>query len=222
MRIRRLDLDLWDCYVLTVRERNQQLTRKRLIAAGRAGGFKGAWRRWHRERAVLDRMPEVQRIAKRVLRIFTHHIDIEELIQSGYVGLVSASNTYDPRRGAFEPYAYWRVRGEMIDSQKRRAYREAMNASLHAIATANDGWLAPALDTDPRPLPDHVIEREQRARLLHNAIAELPPQEQRVIRGHLAGDSLGTMARELGRSLTWTRLKLSEARESVRAAVVGA
>jgi RNA polymerase sigma factor (sigma-70 family) len=215
---RGLARDLWDCYVLTTRQRNQAVRSKRLSAGGR----KGAWRRWHRERAILDRMPEVQRIARRVLRIFTHHIDLEELVQAGYVGLVSAANKYDPRAGNFAPYAYFRIRGEMIDSQKRRAYREAMHASLHGLAGAEDGWLPPAIDTDPRPLPDDVIQREQIHQILHEAIAELPRHERRVMKGHLAGNSLGKMARKMGRSLTWTRGVLAEAREYVRSAVVEA
>ena len=217
----RLAHNLWDCYVLTVRQQNQELTRKRLTAAGRAGGLKSSWRRWRRERAIVERMPEVRRIAQRVRRIFTHHIDMEDLVQSGYVGLASASNTYDPRRGAFEAYAYWRIRGEMVDSQKRRAFREAQNASLHGIARASDGWLPPKLDTDPQPLADVVVERDQIRQRLHEAIAELPDLEQNVMRGHLAGESLGAIARASGRSLTWTRGVLGAAREAVRAAVAG-
>ena len=212
----RLAHNLWDCYILTVRQRNQEVTKNRLSAHG----VKGAWRRWHRERAIVERMPEVQRIARRVLRIFTHHIDIEELVQSGYVGLVSAANTYDPRAGKFEPYAYWRMRGEMIDSQKRRAFREAMY-SKEGFGAGADGWLPPAISTDPRPRADAVVEREQLHRLLHEAIAELPPPERHVIDRHLAGDSLGAIARASGRSLTWTRGVLGAAREAVRAAVVG-
>jgi RNA polymerase sigma factor (sigma-70 family) len=166
-------------------------------------------------------MPEVQRIAKRVHHLFTHHIDIEELEQAGYVGLVSASNTYHPVHGAFPPYAYWRIRGEMIDSQKRRAFREAGYVSLQVIAEAYDGWLPPALDTDPAPLQDAQAEREQIHRILAAAIAELPDPERRVMRSHLEGDSLGATARQMGRSLTWTRAKLAEAREAVRVAIVG-
>jgi DNA-directed RNA polymerase specialized sigma subunit len=42
------------------------------------------------------------------------------------IGLVSAANDYGPAHWAFEPYAYLRVRGAIIDSQKRRGVpREA-------------------------------------------------------------------------------------------------
>lgn len=212
---------LWDCYVLRSRELNHALRRARLIEAGRNGGRLGAWRRWHRERAIHERMPEVQRIARRVMQLFTHHIPIEDLEQSGYVGLVSAANTYNPRVGAFANYAYWRVRGEMIDSQKRRTFREAANLSLQGIAEAHDGWLPPALDTCPMPLQDEIAEREQIHRILQNAISALPELERRVMRGHLAGDSLSLTARQMGKSLTWTRAKLAEAREAVGVAVRG-
>jgi RNA polymerase sigma factor (sigma-70 family) len=216
-----LRTNLWDSSVLQSRELNQSLTRIRLSAQGQKGGRLGAWRRWHRERAIEERMVEVQRIARRVMQLFTHHIQIEDLEQAGYVGLVSASNTYKPGAGAFPAYAYWRIRGEMIDSQKRRTFREAANLSLQGIAEAHDGWLPPSLDTCPRPLQDEMAAREEIHAILQRAITALPPLEQRVLRGHLAGDSLSLTARHLGRSLTWTRAKLAEARQTVGVAVRG-
>lgn len=213
--------NLWDCYVLHSRQVNQGLRRIRLITQGQKGGRLGAWRRWHRERAIHERMPEVQRIARRVMQLFTHHILLEDLEQSGYLGLVSASNTYDPRTGPFPNYAYWRIRGEMIDSQKRRTFREAANLSLQGIAEAHDGWLPPALDTCPRPLQDEVAAREQIHAILQRAISALPALERRVLRGHLAGDSLSLTARGMGRSLAWTRATLAEARAAVGIRVRG-
>jgi hypothetical protein len=43
-RRRSLAADLWDCYVGTTRQRNQEDTRNRLSANGK----KGMWRRWKR------------------------------------------------------------------------------------------------------------------------------------------------------------------------------
>jgi RNA polymerase sigma factor (sigma-70 family) len=166
-------------------------------------------------------MPEVARIARRVLNLFTHRVDSEDLLQAGYVGLVSAANTYHPAVGSFAPYAYWRVRGEMIDSQKRRAFREQLNVSLQAIADANDGWLPPALDRDPAVLPDEAAARAQALRRLSRAIEALPSAERRVFEAHLEGRSLAATARETGQSLAWTRAVLAEARESVAAVVRG-
>jgi RNA polymerase sigma factor (sigma-70 family) len=134
---------------------------------------------------------------------------------------VNAANSYHPSRGDFEPYAWFRVRGAIIDSQKRRVYREESNVSLQSIAEAHAGWLPPALDTDRGMRPDELAEREQIHRLLAEAIAGLPDLEQRVLRGQLAGQSLATTAREMGRSLTFTRQTLAAARAAVGVAVRG-
>jgi RNA polymerase sigma factor (sigma-70 family) len=166
-------------------------------------------------------MPEVRRIARRVSKLFTHQIDLEELVQAGYVGLVSASNTYDPKAGSFPAYSYFRVRGAMIDSQKRKPFREQQNRSLSEMADAHDGWLPPSVDTDSGPLPSEIFERKQIEQLLRDAIAALPDLERQVLRANLEGQSLAATAAELGRSLTWTRAKLAEARELVRAAMRG-
>jgi RNA polymerase sigma factor (sigma-70 family) len=210
---------LWDCYVLEMRQRNQTDTRKRLSLAG----ARGAWRRWHREKQIVRLLPMVERIGRNVRWMFAEHLDFSDLRQAGAVGLVAAANAYDPARGEFERYAYFRVRGAIIDSQKRRAYREEQNVSLHAIAEANAGVLPPSLDQiDTAPLADAVAQREQIHRLLTEAIRELPPLEFAIIEGHLAGQPLSTTARQMGRSLRWARGKLIDARETVAARVRGA
>jgi RNA polymerase sigma factor (sigma-70 family) len=203
-----LSAALWDCYILTMRQWNHEVRRKRLSIAGRRGGVKSAWRRWHRENAILERMPEVRRLARRVRRLFTHHVDIEELEQAGCVGLVSAANSYDPCAGPFPPYAYWRVRGEMVDSQKRRVFREAAHMSLSAIAEAHDGWLPPEIDTSPEPLIEAVLTRDEVSSGLKSSLELLevrPGPHGRVFELYAAG----VPAREIG----W-RLGLSSATET--------
>jgi len=200
--------------VIDARASAQALTRKTLSEAGR----QGAWRRWKREQSIADLMPMVVRIANQVRWMFSPNIDIRDLAAAGNVGLVKAANAFRPSRASkdgFEPYAYFRVRGAIIDSQKRRAYREERNVSLQAIAQANDGWLPPALDTSPDESAYDVAERNQIHRLLCDAIAGLPDLEQRVLRGQLAGQPLAETARQVGRSVTWTRAKLTEARAMV-------
>ncbi len=153
--------------------------------------------------------------------MFAPHLDLRDLVQAGSVGLVAAGNAYQPDKGDFEPYAWFRIRGAIIDSQKRRVYREERNVSLHAIAEAHDGWLPPALDTDPAPLADELAEREQVHRMLADTIAGLPALEREVLRGQLSGQSLAVTAKGMGRSLTWTRATLAEARKAVGMAMRG-
>lgn len=164
----------------------------------------------------------VERIARNVRWMFAEYLDFRDLTQAGTVGLVNAANAFNPALAStagFESYAYFRVRGAIIDSQKRRVYREERNVSLQGIAEANDGWLPPSLDTDANAGPDELAEREEIHRLLTAAIEGLPDLERTALRGQLAGQSLAVTARQMGRSLTWTRTRINEARRAVGAAM---
>jgi len=180
------------------------------------------WRRWHREQTILDTMPTVERIAREVRWMFARHLDLRDLTQAGAVGLVKAANAYNPSRGAFAPYAWFYVRGSIIDSQKRRTYKEESHTSLQAIAARTpDGWIPPEFDTDRSPLPDALAARRQIEQRLAASIDALPDVERIVLRGHLAGQPLAVTAKQAGLSLTWTREKLAGAREMVTRAMRG-
>lgn len=212
---RSLGVRLWDYAVWHTRQLNHRVTRNTLSIAGK----RGAWRRWHREREIVALMPMVERVARDVRWMFAPHLELDDLTQAGNLGLVRAANAYEPAkasRNGFEPYAYFRVRGAIIDSQKRRAYREEANVSLQALVR-EDGWLPPSLDRDPRPLPSEVAERDQISRILAAALDELPEIEGRVLRAQLEGQPVRAVARAVGMSPTWTRQKLSEARAKVEA-----
>ncbi len=160
----------------------------------------------------------VARIAREVRWMFSPALDIRDLAAAGNVGLVKASNAFRPAlasKAGFEPYAYFRVRGAIIDSQKRRAYREERNVSLQGIAESNDGWLPAALDTSSGASAYDLAERNEIHRLLNEAIAGLPALEREVLRGQLAGQPLAVTASQMGRSVTWTRAKLQDARTMV-------
>lgn len=211
----RLATGLWDSYVRQTRDSNRGMRAKELSRAGK----RGAWRRWHRDKQILDLLPMVERIAKNVRWMFAAYIDIRDLKQAGNVGLVAAANAYDPARGAFEPYAWFRVRGAIIDSQKRKVYREELNVSMQAISEAHDGWLPAALDTDRRELPDVAAQRAEMLRVLGEAIEGLPDLERAVLRRQMDGDSLTVTAKAMGRSVASTRDSLAWATWRVGARV---
>jgi RNA polymerase sigma factor (sigma-70 family) len=159
---------LWDSYVAQTRVQNQTRTRNTLSAAGR----RGAWRRWRREESVIALLPLCDRLAQEVRRMFLPHIDVRDLQQAGALGLVAAAKAYDPARGEFEPYAYFRIRGAMIDSQKRRAYRNEACVSLQAMYEANGNWLPAELERDRGPSPDDLADRAKLRTRLARAIDE--------------------------------------------------
>ena len=211
--------DLWDGSVQHDRESNHRHLAKTLSDAGR----RGAWRRWHREKTMLAMLPMVERVARDVRWMFAPHLDLNDLKQAGCVGLAKAANAFHPARASsagFEPFAYFRVRGAIIDSQKRRVYREEQHESLDR-RTRDGVHETTLLDStaDTLPIADELAQREEIHRLLHEAIADLPDVSAFVLRGQLAGQALATTAAQMGRSVTWTRAKLSEARAAVTVAM---
>ncbi|MDH5786210.1 MAG: RNA polymerase sigma factor FliA [Chromatiales bacterium] len=62
----------------------------------------------------------VKRIAYHLLARLPASVQVDDLIQSGMLGLLDAANHYNPGQGAsFETYATIRVRGAMLDDLRR-------------------------------------------------------------------------------------------------------
>jgi len=93
-----------------------------------------------RDQRILEHVSLVKRIAYHLIARLPTHVQVEDLIQSGMVGLIEASKNYDPSQGAsFETYAGIRVRGAMLDDvrhadwsprslhRKMRQVREAIH-----------------------------------------------------------------------------------------------
>ncbi len=66
---------------------------------------------------VADHMPMVRAVARRIHRTLPRHIEVEDLISAGYLGLVDAAQKFEQSRQAhFRSYAEFRVRGAILDS----------------------------------------------------------------------------------------------------------
>lgn len=62
----------------------------------------------------------VKRIAHHLLARLPSSVQVDDLIQSGVIGLLEAARNYDASKGAsFETYAGIRIRGAMIDEVRR-------------------------------------------------------------------------------------------------------
>ncbi|MCR4553922.1 MAG: RNA polymerase sigma factor FliA [Succinivibrionaceae bacterium] len=60
--------------------------------------------------------PLVKKIALHLKARLPHSVQVDDLIQSGMIGLLDASNNFDDSKGAsFETFASIRIRGAMID-----------------------------------------------------------------------------------------------------------
>jgi len=70
-----------------------------------------------REALVMQHLPQVLLIARRIHRRVPSHICLEDLISTGVVGLLTAIDSYDPSFDVqLNTYAEKRIRGAIIDS----------------------------------------------------------------------------------------------------------
>jgi len=86
----------------------------------------------------------VQAIAKKIKRRLPAHVDVDDLVQTGVIGLLEASSRYDASRAVdFSTYANSRITGAILDELRksdtcsrhdRRKAREAENAKLNLRA----------------------------------------------------------------------------------------
>lgn len=69
---------------------------------------------------IVQHVNLVKRIAQHLVARLPSSVDIDDLMQSGMVGLLEAANNFDPSRGAsFETYAGIRIRGSMLDDIRK-------------------------------------------------------------------------------------------------------
>ena len=72
---------------------------------------------------VLEHMGLVRSIAVSMGRNYPRHVDIEDLVQAGMVGLMEAAQRFDPEHGVpFAAFASRRIRGAINDSVRESAW----------------------------------------------------------------------------------------------------
>jgi RNA polymerase sigma factor for flagellar operon FliA len=97
-----------------------------------------------RDRLLLEHLPTVRYLARRIHERLPQHVELDDLVSAGMVGLIDAFNKFDHRKKVqFKSYAQFRIRGAILDSlrildwsprelrRKGRAVQEAMQALTH-------------------------------------------------------------------------------------------
>jgi len=70
-----------------------------------------------REQMLLEQLPQVRYIARRIHERLPQHVPFEDLVHSGVVGLIDALNKFDAcKHVQFASYAKHRIRGAILDS----------------------------------------------------------------------------------------------------------
>lgn len=73
-----------------------------------------------RDRVVVEHLPLVKAIAIRVHENLPVHVDLDDLVHAGVLGLFDAATKYNPDKNvAFSSYAKHRIKGAILDSLRQ-------------------------------------------------------------------------------------------------------
>lgn len=91
-----------------------------------------------KEECLREYAPLVKRIAHHMMLKLPGSVEVDDLIQSGMMGLLDAASRYDELRGAqFETYAAQRIRGAMLDELRGADWLpRSMRRDMRRIETA--------------------------------------------------------------------------------------
>lgn len=69
------------------------------------------------ERVIVEHLPIVRYLARRIHERLPQQVDIEDLVSAGVMGLIDAFQKFDPEKKVqFRSYAQFRIRGAILDS----------------------------------------------------------------------------------------------------------
>src|SRR3984893_16168443 len=95
-----------------------------------------------RERLIMEHLPPVRLIARRIHERLPESVSLDDLISTGVVGLISAIDHFDPSHNVkLKTYAEYKIRGAILDGlrgldwaprQQRRRSKQIEAAILSA------------------------------------------------------------------------------------------
>jgi len=106
------------------------------------------------EQCVLKFAPLVKRIAHHMMASLPSSVEIDDIIQSGMIGLLDAARRYTETEGAqFETYAVQRIRGSMLDSLRQadwlpRSLRQSLRRIENTISRLEQTHCRPPTENE--------------------------------------------------------------------------
>ena len=106
-----------------------------------------------RDRVVLEHLPLVKAIAVRVHENLPVHVDLDDLVHAGVLGLFDAATKYNPdKQVAFSSYAKHRIKGAILDSLRQLDWASRDLRRRHKQIEAATRDLAAELQRTPTEL----------------------------------------------------------------------
>jgi RNA polymerase sigma factor for flagellar operon FliA len=116
---------------------------------GDGGGTLESTTASERDLLLMEHLPTVRYLARRIHERLPQHVDLDDLISAGVVGLIDAFSKFDhSKKVQFKSYAQFRIRGAILDSlrtldwsprelrRKGRAVEEAIRSVTHRVGRA--------------------------------------------------------------------------------------
>src|SRR5579872_7230200 len=94
-----------------------------------------------RERLILEHLPQVRLIARRIQERLPENISLDDLVSTGVVGLIAAIDNFDASHNVkLKTYAEYKIRGAILDSlrgldwapRQRRRQAKKIEAAISA------------------------------------------------------------------------------------------
>jgi RNA polymerase sigma factor FliA len=102
-----------------------------------------------RELLLMEHLPTVRYLARRIHERLPQHVELDDLVSAGVVGLIDAFSKFDhTKKVQFKSYAQFRIRGAILDSlrtldwsprelrRKGRAVEEAIRSVTQRVGRA--------------------------------------------------------------------------------------
>jgi RNA polymerase sigma factor FliA len=102
-----------------------------------------------RDLLLMEHLPTVRYLARRIHERLPQHVELDDLVSAGVVGLIDAFSKFDHRKKVqFKSYAQFRIRGAILDSlrtldwsprelrRKGRAVEEAIRTVTQRVGRA--------------------------------------------------------------------------------------
>lgn len=138
----------------------------------------------------------------------------EDVVQETFAIALSRRAEHDPARGSVASWLAVLSRNVIRDQLRAHRRGDELQARWERIdATLAQSFAAMA----ERPLPGEILERAETRDLVHMAVANLPEQYRTALtRKYVDGESLETVAGELGISVDAAKSLLARARRAFR------
>ncbi len=103
-----------------------------------------------RDEIVIENLPLVKAIAMRVRASLPVHVDLDDLMHAGAMGLLDAATRYDSEKDVtFQTYAKHRIRGAMLDSLRQQDWASRDMRRRHKKFESVTRDLSVELDRSP-------------------------------------------------------------------------